>query len=98
MEKQALQAADAIISPSRYLLDCIRPAMAEYKNPVAVISNPFALPDQPAYPVTRNKVVYLGKLSAQKGSFELLEYFKYLWDNGLEHALHVVGKTNIFFH
>jgi glycosyltransferase involved in cell wall biosynthesis len=44
-----------------------------------------------------NKIVYYGKLSPQKGSFELLEYFQGLWDEGFPHALHVIGGTDIVF-
>ena len=46
----------------------------------------------------RNKIVYYGKLSPQKGSFELLAYFKDLWDNGFQHPLHIVGGTDIVYH
>jgi len=44
-----------------------------------------------------NKIVYYGKLSPQKGSFELLDYFQELWDEGFAHALHVIGGTDIVF-
>jgi glycosyltransferase involved in cell wall biosynthesis len=48
--------------------------------------------------IQRNKIVYYGKLSPQKGSFELLAYFKDLWDEGFPHALHIIGGVDIVYH
>lgn len=49
-------------------------------------------------PILRNKIVYYGKLSPQKGSFELLKYFSELWNGGFSHPLHIVGGTDIVYH
>jgi glycosyltransferase involved in cell wall biosynthesis len=122
MEKQAIQAADLLISPTRFLVEEIGRYMDISDKPVHVLANPFvpekapikgpamdidapdltvaAGQDNPGggHNFTRNKIVYYGKLSPQKGSFELLKYFRDLWDSGFPHALHVVGGTDIVYH
>ena len=98
MEKQTIAAADALISPTDYMLDEIKKHMALPAIPTATISNPFKPPYAAHAGFVRNKIVYYGKLSPQKGSFELLEYFKKLWDTGFTHALHIIGGTGIVFH
>lgn len=114
MEKQAIKAADLLISPTRFLVEEIGRYMDISDKPVQVLPNPYMLPEAvvstggaeaavmtggtASRPFTRNKIVYYGKLSPQKGSFELLNYFKDLWDSGFEHALHIVGGTDIVYH
>ncbi len=108
MEKQAIMAADLLISPTRFLVDEIGRYMDISGKPVSILANPYALPDETAVAgrepgsenkgFTRNKIVYYGKLSPQKGSFELLNYFKDLWDGGFQHPLHLVGGTDIVYH
>jgi glycosyltransferase involved in cell wall biosynthesis len=112
MEKQAIKAADVLISPTRFLVDEIQRFMDISDKNVHIVPNPYA-PPAAAHPightgnapppsahlkVQRNKIVYYGKLSPQKGSFELLAYFKDLWDNGFQHPLHIVGGTDIVYH
>jgi glycosyltransferase involved in cell wall biosynthesis len=64
-----------------------------------VIRNPYIVPQHNAvHTIERNKIVYYGKLSPQKGSFELLSYFKKMWDTGFAHPLHIIGGTDIVFH
>ena len=81
-------------------------------NPYGLPATPYGLPAAPNLPaetpgnpptapmpvIQRNKIVYYGKLSPQKGSFELLAYFKDLWEDGFPHALHIIGGTDIVFH
>lgn len=100
MEKQAIRAADHLISPSRFLAGEIQNYMDLSDRPVHILPNPYQ-PEIP--PVTapvhvHGKIVYYGKLSPQKGSFELLEYFSELWDKGFLHSLHIIGGTDIVFH
>jgi glycosyltransferase involved in cell wall biosynthesis len=98
MEKQTIAAADGLISPTNYMLNEIQKEISLPSIPIATIANPFK-PSYTAQPgFTRHKIVYYGKLSPQKGSFELLAYFKELWDAGFAHALHIVGGTDIVFH
>jgi glycosyltransferase involved in cell wall biosynthesis len=107
MEKQSIAGADLLISPTAFLIDEIQKYTDIRHREVWVLPNPFRadapgkkLADAPGKipAFTRNKMVYYGKLSPQKGSFELLRYFKALWDEGMEHPLHVVGGTDIVYH
>jgi glycosyltransferase involved in cell wall biosynthesis len=102
MEKQAIKAADVLISPTRFLVEEIGRYMDISDRPAFVLANPYQEAEVKAHeggrPFSRNKIVYYGKLSPQKGSFELLNYFKELWDGGFPHALHVVGGTDIVYH
>ena len=99
MEKQALAAADALISPSRFLAGEVRRFVDLGDKPIHIV--PYAYPvEEPGPPdrIERNRIIFYGKLSPQKGSFELLSYFKTLWDRGFEHPLHIVGGTDIVYH
>ena len=119
MEKQAIKAADLLLSPTHFLVEEIQKYVDISDRPVKVLPNPYQ-PSKPAAgssatsppphlqpaasgspippPVQRNKIVYYGKLSPQKGSFELLAYFKDLWEEGFPHPLHIIGGTDIVFH
>lgn len=111
MEKQSLVAADLLISPTAFLVEEIVKYVDIRDQTVKILPNPYqdnASPSLPSPhtgpgnaiqpPFTRNKIVYYGKLSPQKGSFELLAYFKELWDEGFPHPLHIIGGTDIVFH
>jgi len=99
MEKEAIKMADWLISPTQYLIEAIQPYVDISGKKKTVIRNPYIVPDhKPAPAIDRNKIIYYGKLSPQKGSFELLSYFKNLWNNGFTHPLHVIGGTDIVFH
>jgi len=122
MEKQAIAAADLLISPTRFLVDEIQRTVDLTGKEVRILANPFreespsadtsagqtdkkepGRKDGPGGKeltgsIQRNKIVYYGKLSPQKGSFELLAYFKALWDSGFQHPLHIVGGTDIVYH
>ncbi len=98
MEKQAIAAADALISPTSFMVDEIKKHMSLPGKQPGVIANPFEGEGRLSTAFERNKIVYYGKLSPQKGSFELLENFRKLWDNGFQHALHIIGGTDIVFH
>ncbi len=98
MEKQAIRMADHLISPTHFLVDAIRPYVPISEDQVDVVRNPFyGIREQTSVPV-RNNIVYYGKLSPQKGSFELLAYFKELWDEGFPHSLQIIGGTDIVYH
>lgn len=100
MEKQAIRAADLLISPSLFLVREIQQYMDITDVPVRVLPNPYAtdLPVVQKSSYIPGKIIYYGKLSPQKGSFQLLEYFATLWDEGFPHPLQIVGGTDIVFH
>jgi glycosyltransferase involved in cell wall biosynthesis len=99
MEKEALVMADWLIAPTQFIVDAIQPYVDITAKNKIVIRNPYIVPAHKAvHTIERNKIVYYGKLSPQKGSFELLAYFKKMWDTGFTHPLHVIGGTDIVFH
>jgi glycosyltransferase involved in cell wall biosynthesis len=99
MEKEAIKLADSLYAPTQFIIDAIQPYVDVTTSNKVVIRNPYIVPDhQPVNAIERNKIVYYGKLSPQKGSFELLAYFKTLWDGGFKHPLHIFGGTDIVFH
>lgn len=98
MEKQSIVAADALIAPTHFILDEINKHVSTAGILTKIIANPYRSSHQPGLSFTRNKIVYYGKLSAQKGSFELLEYFKELWSGGFTHPLYIIGGMDIVFY
>ncbi|MEO5592914.1 MAG: glycosyltransferase [Chitinophagaceae bacterium] len=98
MEKQSMSAADALISPTDFMLEEVKKHMSLTGKQTVVIPNPYGADTRVETSFKRNKIVYFGKLSAQKGSFEILAYFKALWDDGFPHPLHIIGGTDIVFY
>jgi len=101
MEKEAIKMADWLIAPTGFLIEAIEPYVSLTEKNKTVIRNPYYTTSSPAKEgdhIERNKIMYYGKLSPQKGSFELLSYFKKMWDNGFAHPLHIVGGTDIVYH
>lgn len=112
MEKQSIRAADMVVSPSKFLVAEVGRHMDYGPRTPVVLRYPYepcGRADGKASgvgeagdaggmaAVKRNKIVYYGKLSPQKGSFELLEYFRDLWEGGFPHALRVIGGTDIVY-
>ncbi|HTE27553.1 glycosyltransferase [Flavitalea sp.] len=107
LEISCIRAADLIIAPSQYIVDEIKKHISLDGLNVSVIRNPYQFesdnavqtskaesPDLPKPSVIRRgRIVFYGKLSPQKGVFEMFEYFKHLWDAGESYILHVVGGT-----
>ncbi len=99
MEKQSIVAADLLISPSSYMAEELQKSLPTGSISPIIIANPYkATINTPAEAFERNKIIYYGKLSMQKGSFALLELFRDLWDNGFPHRLSMIGGTDIVFH
>jgi glycosyltransferase involved in cell wall biosynthesis len=97
LEKSCIQSADLVITPSHYMIAEIekRTSLQLNKEKIRVIRNPYPISVQPVNreTITRNKIVFFGKLSPQKGVFEMFSYFKDLWDTGFQHPLTVIGGT-----
>ncbi|ULQ56468.1 glycosyltransferase [Flavihumibacter rivuli] len=98
MEKSTIKCADILVSPSYYFVEQAKQRMDWTDTRAEVIPNPIDIPDLREQSINRNHIVCFGKLSPLKGSFELLRYFKELWDNGFEHPLHIIGGTEQIFH
>jgi glycosyltransferase involved in cell wall biosynthesis len=101
MERFCLQAADHIISPSRFMLAELQKRF-ELRNPnVTIIANPFSAGNffkpQPADKAA-DQIVFYGKLTVQKGAFKLLTYFEELWENGFNRPLYLLGGQDIVYH
>ena len=98
MEKQSIVAATALISPSKFMLKEVQAEVPNCSGIQMVIPNPFrTAKDSLAHPYHRNKIVYFGKLSPQKGSFKLLQYFRRLWEKGFAHPLFILGGSDIIY-
>lgn len=99
MEKFTLRSADIIISPSKYIIDKIEEYISLPKNKTFIAHNPFSFEaiEENSH---RDKLsaVFYGKLSPNKGIFELLSYFESLWTNGSQLKLTLIGDENYFFH
>ncbi len=92
-EKFCLQAADSVISPSRFLK---RHLESYCRDDIKVIPYPFflggAVSSAPK-PVREPEFdcVYAGRLEYRKGVLQLLAAFKGIWDSGEKVTLHMVG-------
>jgi glycosyltransferase involved in cell wall biosynthesis len=103
MEWFCLQAADQVISPSQYMLRELEKRFVLYNKNIDVIPNPF---DEESANITTisiseekaDEIVFYGKLTAQKGAFRLLAYFKELWDKGFSRPLYLLGGQDIIYH
>lgn len=98
MEKQSITAADALIAPSFFIIKEIESYISLATKKITVIANPYQKHAIKDIVFERNRIVYYGKLSPQKGSFALLTYFKVLWDEGFPYPLHIIGGTDIVYH
>ncbi len=103
MERFCLQAANYIVSPSQYLPREIKKRF-ELSNPnIGIIPNPF---DATIYGSdliasqreNAKEIVFYGKLTVQKGAFNLLHYFRQLWDKGFDRPLFLLGGQDIVYH
>ncbi len=102
MERFCLQAADHVISPSRYMINELDKRFKLTNKNVTVIPNPFEKKKSGEVETDTineaNEIIFYGKLTAQKGAFELLKYFKDLWDSGFLRPLYLVGGQDIVYH
>jgi glycosyltransferase involved in cell wall biosynthesis len=103
MEWFCLQAADQVISPSQYMLKELEKRFVLYNKNIDIIPNPFDgestnITTLPISEGKANEIVFYGKLTAQKGAFRLLAYFKELWDKGFSRPLYLLGGQDIVYH
>lgn len=99
MEKFSILASDILISPSQYLVDRLAEDFRINDKEVTVVPNPILSPGKlNRSPFERNKIVFFGKMAYMKGGFQLVEYFKTLWDKGFTHSLTIIGETDFVLH
>lgn len=99
MEKFCLQAADHIISPSKYMIDELKKRFALQHEQVTVVPNPYPVVNEQQKATNKpGQLVFFGKLTAQKGVFELLKYFVGLWETGFLRSLYLIGGQDIVYH
>jgi glycogen synthase len=102
MERFCLQAADLLISPSKFMLAELTKRFQLNNTNVVIIPNPFLAKEFHAENTAsqnhRGEIVFYGKLTVQKGAFYLLNYFKELWDNGFSRPLYLLGGQDIVYH
>ncbi len=102
MERSSMISADLLISPSRYLVDQVRGRYMELPQEVSIIPNPFKAGRPGSTPgdgMLHNKeIIFYGKLSPQKGTFKLLEYFSRRWSQGNVQKICLIGDQEIFYH
>lgn len=100
MERFCLQAADQIISPSRFMCDELEKRFALTNSNLSIVPNPFPgnVASELLTGTKPGQIVFYGKLTPQKGAFRLLKYFNELWDKGFERPLYLLGGQDIVYH
>ncbi|MET0638214.1 MAG: glycosyltransferase [Chitinophagaceae bacterium] len=103
MEKFCLRAADALISPSEYIISEIGKRFSLAEQHITVIPNPYearaiGIKEGTNHGAAAGEIIFYGKLSPQKGSFHLLKYFSQLWDEGFDRPLVLIGGQEIIYH
>ncbi len=101
MEFFCLRAATHIISPSKYIIGELDNRVALQQQQITIIRNPYLYTQTVEHidnNEKQNQIIFYGKLTAQKGVFELLNYFKKLWDTGFSRSLYLIGGQDIVYH
>jgi glycosyltransferase involved in cell wall biosynthesis len=99
MERYCIRAADMVFSPSRYLLKELNERMILDDIQIHVVKNPYKVKKKfEKQKIKKNKLVFFGKLTPQKGCLKLIEDFKQLWDKGFGYSLYMIGGGNHLFH
>jgi glycosyltransferase involved in cell wall biosynthesis len=97
MEKFCIVAADAVLSPSRFLADLIQ---SRFSQPLGITTIP--------YPLLKNNepspesgqqghLVYVGRFELRKGILPLVKACSQMWAEGTDFTLSLVGGDADFF-
>lgn len=101
MERFAMRAADALISPSKYLLERLAGEVRLDDKNCRVIPHPFVMTETEAngeiFFFDRNDVVFLGRVQYLKGIEHAIKYFRELWEEGWEIPLKIIGGETFFY-
>lgn len=99
MERYSIRAADLVISPSNYLVNELKKRMKLDDIKIHLLKNPYDLKHKfIENKITKNKCMFFGKLTPQKGCLELIEYCKELWNEGFEYSLYMIGGGEHLYH
>lgn len=99
MEKFCINAADILISPSQYLVNEIQKRVPFEIKQYQVIKNPYQIHSNlELKKIERNKIVFFGKLTPQKGTLALIKYFNKMWANGSRLQLLMLGGGEHMYH
>ncbi len=99
MERACIRSADLIISPSKYLVNELNGRVKTDDLDIHILKNPYKTGEQyTEKEVVKNKILFFGKLTPQKGCLELIHYFKQLWKEGFEFPLTMIGGGNHLYH
>lgn len=99
MERFCIRAADMVLSPSKYLVTELKARMNLEDIKIHVIKNPFKLKSKfQEHKIERNKLVFFGKLTPQKGCLKLIEDCKQMWNERLTAPLYMIGGGNHLYH
>ncbi len=98
MERFCLQAANHIFSPSQFMIEELEKRFKLSHKKITVIPNPYEVGKEVALSEQQDgEIVFFGKLTVQKGAFNLLGYFKKLWDDGFNKSLTIIGGQDIIY-
>lgn len=101
MERFCLRSANHVISPSYYITEKLSNKGVHIASGISVIANPYSVPtplQQQSDESATDQIIFFGKLTAQKGVFQLLKYFKTMWDEGFTRSLYLIGGQDIVYH
>jgi glycosyltransferase involved in cell wall biosynthesis len=99
MERFCIRAADMVLSPSKYLVKELSERMILEDIKIHIVRNPYEVKRKfQIQKIEKNKLVFFGKLTPQKGCLKLIEDFKHLWDTGFTYPLYMIGGGNHLYH
>ncbi|MEJ8804059.1 glycosyltransferase [Pontibacter sp. H249] len=98
MERFCIISADICISPSSYLIEEIEKRMYIDRNKIHHVPNPYFADSNEVKKAKAEDIVFFGKLSPQKGTFKLVDYFVELWEEGFNEKLFLIGGQEIVYH
>lgn len=101
MERFAMCASDALVSPSEYLLKTLVNDFNIANVDCHVVPHPYySTEDFGKETVNRcadkNDIVFLGRVQYLKGIEHVLKYFKDMWDSGFDLPLKIIGGDTYF--
>jgi glycogen synthase len=97
MEKFSIVAADAVLSPSRFLADRVQ---SRFSQPLGITTIPYPLLKKGTSSPERGQrghLVYVGRLELRKGVLPLVKACSRIWAGGTDFTLSLVGGDADFF-